>query len=299
MSESDDRVTRMVVRVDPRRAVALETTLLVHGVPPEFAEGLHRELEQIVSAQDALPALIGLVCGVPTVGLEGEELRTMLNQGNSIAKVNSANLGVLVHWGAHGATTVSATMEIAWRAGIRVFATGGLGGVHRDYGCRLDVSSDLAAFTRFPVCVVSSGVKGLLDVEATREVLETLGVTVVGYRTDEFPAFYQRSSGALVDARMDDVDELAGFVRHELARTGRGVLVCQAISEDEEIPSDEFEEWLERAEEEAEGSGVVGRGVTPFVLGRLHELSGGRTLQANLELVKANARLAGLIASRF
>lgn len=286
------------MRVDPARAVALETTLLVHGVPRGSAMDLHRELCTIVRGEGGVPALVGLVNGRPIVGMSDEELAVLLEQGASVAKANTANLGVLVHWGAHGATTVSATMEIASRAGVRVFATGGLGGVHREYGCRLDVSSDLSAFTRFPVCVVASGVKGILDVEATREALETLGVTVVGYGSDDFPAFYQRSSGSKVDARIDDVDSLAVFVREELERAGRGVLVCQPISDEAEIPQDEFDAWLEEAESEAEDGGVSGRGVTPFVLGRLHEISGGRTLRANLELVKANAWLAGRIASR-
>ncbi len=286
------------MRIDPARAVALETTLLVHGVPRECALGLHHELCGIVRGEGGIPALVGLVSGRPIVGMSDAELSLMLEQGPSVAKANTANLGVLVHWGAHGATTVSATMEIAWRAGVRVFATGGLGGVHREYGCRLDVSSDLSAFTRFPVCVVASGVKGILDVQATREALEALGVAVIGFGTDDFPAFYQRSSGSRVDARIDDVDALALFVREELARAGRGVLVCQPISVDAEIARDEFDEWLEEAESEAADEGVSGRGVTPFVLGRLHEISGGRTLRANFELVKANARLAGMIASR-
>lgn len=289
---------RLVIRVPARRAVALETTLLVHGVPGDAALGLHRDLCGIVTNEGAVPALVGVVGGVATVGMTEDELGIMLAQGTSVAKANTANLGVLCHWGAHAATTVSATMELATGAGISVFATGGLGGVHRDYGCQLDVSSDLAAFTRFPVCVVASGVKGILDVKATREALETLGVPVIGYRTDDFPAFYQRSSGMGVDARMDDVESLAHFVRNELARTGRGVLVCQPIPQSEEIAQDEFDAWLETAEEEAEDRGIVGRAVTPFVLGRLHEISGGRTLRANLALVRENARLAGAIAAR-
>ncbi|TVQ74893.1 MAG: pseudouridine-5'-phosphate glycosidase [Phycisphaeraceae bacterium] len=289
---------RLVIRVPARRAVALETTLLVHGVPNDAALGLHRDLCGIVAEEGATPALVGVVGGVATVGMTEEELGVMLAQGKSVAKANTANLGVLCHWGAHAATTVSATMELATGAGVSVFATGGLGGVHREYGCQLDVSSDLAAFTRFPMCVVASGVKGILDVKATREALETLGVPVIGYQTDDFPAFYQRSSGMSVDARMDDVDSLAHFVRSELARSGRGVLVCQAIPESEEIPQDDFDLWLETAEEEAEDQGIIGRGVTPFVLGRLHEISRGRTLRANLALVRENARLAGRIASR-
>jgi pseudouridine-5'-phosphate glycosidase len=195
------------------------------------------------------------------------------------------------------ATTVSATMELAAAVGVRVFATGGLGGVHQDLACNLDVSSDLAAFTRFPVAVVASGVKAILDVEGTREALETLGVPVIGYRTDAFPAFYLRASAARVDARFDDAAELARFVSAELARTGRGVLVCNPIPETEEIPRADWDAWLEQAEDEAEHAGVRGREVTPFMLSRLHRLSGGRTLRANLALVKDNAALAATIAA--
>ena len=170
-------------------AVALETTLLVHGVPREAAGPLNIELGEIVSAHGSTPALVGVVAGVPTVGMTSDELDAML-RSERVEKVNTANLGLAMHRGVHAATTVSATCELAARAGLRVFATGGIGGVHRGYGTRLDVSADLAALTRFPVAVVASGVKGLLDVVATREALETLGVPVVGFRTDAFCAFY-------------------------------------------------------------------------------------------------------------
>jgi len=224
-------------------------------------------------------------------------LRTLLTAA-SVPKANSANLGVLLHWGSHAATTVSTTMELAAAARVRVFATGGLGGVHPDVACHLDVSSDLAAFTRFGVAVVTAGVKSLLNVEGTREVLETLGVPVIGYRTDRFPAFYLRESAARVDARFDEVDELARFVAAELLRTGRGIVVCNPIPEADEISRADWDRWLDEAQAAAEDAGARGRDVTPFVLGCLHRISNGATLRANIALVKSNAALAAQLAAR-
>eukprot|EP00913_Durusdinium_trenchii_P006164 g5776.t1 len=212
-----------------------------------------------------------------------DELDALLS-AESVAKANTANLGVLMARNQHAATTVSATMELAASSGVRVFATGGLGGVHPGLGQRLDISSDLAAFTRFPVAVVTSGVKSILDVESTREALETLGVPVVGYRTDAFPAFYLRDSDADVDARFDDLDELASFVSAELTRTGRGVVVANPIPEASEIDPRDWADWLARAERAADEQGAAGRGRTPALLAALHDLSGSRTLEANLAL---------------
>ena len=279
-----------------RHALALETTLLVHGVPADSAPALDRELRAICEEEDATPALVGVVKGRPVVGMTEDDLAQLLEQGTSVPKANSANLGVLCHWGSHAATTVSATMELARGAGVRVFSTGGLGGVHKGYGCHLDVSADLGAFTRFPVAVTASGVKSLLDVGSTREALETLGVPVIGFRTDAFPSFYTRDSGHTVDARIDDVAELAAYLAGELERTGRGVLVCNPIPEGDELDPEAFASWLEQAEQEAEDQEIAGRAVTPFLLGRLHELSAGQTLEANLALVRSNVRLGAQLA---
>ena len=276
------------------RAVALETTLLLHGVPREHALSLADELSEIVEREGAEPALIGVYRGIPTVGLTREELREMVEAGE-VAKVNTANLGVALFRKTHGATTV-VTMELAAQAGVRVFATGGIGGVHRDYGQRLDIGGDLAAMTRFPVAVVTSGAKSILDVMATREVLESLGVPVVGYQTDDFPAFYQRKSGATVDLRMDQVEDLAGYVQQELKRTARGIVVANPIPEHAELSDEEWTGWLAEANEGL--STIQGRDTTPALLGRLHALSDGRTLEANLELVRNNVRLASRLAAR-
>jgi len=288
--------TRSIINRAGPRSVALETTLLVHGVPRDAARPLAAELAGIVRGHGAEPVYIGVVSGQPVVGLTDEELGLLLD-APSVPKANTANLGVLMHWGTHAATTVSATMELGAAAGVRVFATGGLGGVHPDLGCHLDISSDLAAFTRFPLAVVTAGVKSLLDVEGTREALETLGVPVIGFRTDRFPAFYLRQSGATVDARFDDERALASFVKAELARTGRGVVVANPIPEADEIAAADWESWLEQAEDLAEAAGVQGRDVTPFILGRLHSLSDGATLRANLALIRSNAALAGTLAA--
>ncbi len=285
------RESGLVNRAGPGH-VALETTLLVHGIPIGSAPGLARELAGIVRAAGAREAFVGVFSGRPTLGLTDEELGATLAAAN-VPKVNTANLGIALHRGDHAATTVSATMELCAAAGVRVFATGGIGGVHRDLVKRLDISADLMAFTRFPVAVVSSGVKSLLDVESTREMLETLGVPVVGWRTERFPAFYVRESAAGVDARFDDVRDLAAFVDGEMRRTGRGVVVANPIPAGDEIDALAFDRWLEVARREAEQNGVAGRDVTPFVLGRLHELSGGVSLRAFLALVKDNARGAG------
>ncbi len=284
----------LINRPAPRR-VALETTLLAHGVPSADVPGLAADLAAEIRGAGATPCVIGVLRGTPIVGMSDAELAGFLADaaGGGVAKANTSNLGALIARGRTAATTVSATMELASRAGVRVFATGGLGGVHR--GATLDVSSDLTAFTRFPVCVVASGAKAILDVPATREALEALGVPVVGFRAERFPAFYLRDGGAGVDASFDDVLSLASYVGEEIARTSRGVLVVQPVPPEHEISAPDWSRWLAAAE--ARASEARGRDVTPALLAALHEVSGGATLRANLALVRANARLAGRIAA--
>lgn len=294
--------TNLVNRAGPR-AVALETTLLVHGLPAPSALPFAREIDGIIVSEDATPATVGIIAGTPTAGLSTEELTALVSAGpGAVPKANTANLGALMHARSSAATTVSATCEIAASAGVRLFATGGIGGVHRGYGTHLDVSSDLLALARFPVAVVASGVKSLLDVAATREALEALGVPCVGFGTDRLPAFYLRDigkdAGPALDARFDDADALASFVHAELARTGRGVLIGNPIPEADELAPGDWAGWLAQAEARAHGAGATGRGVTPAILAGLHEVSGGATLRANLALVRSNARLAARIASR-
>lgn len=277
-----------------RGHIALETTLLLHGVPRGQGERLSRELTEIITRAGALPAFVGVFNGQPTVGLDLNELTELL-AAEHVEKANTANLGILIHRRSHGATTVSTTMELAAAAGVRFFATGGIGGVHRDYGTRLDISADLGAFTRFPVAVVTSGVKSLLDVGATREALETLGIPVVGFQTDSFPAFYLRESEARVDARFDDIAELAAFCAAELKRTGRGIVVANPIPAADAINVEDWERWFIEAQKRA--SVARGRDATPAILKHLHEVSNGVTLRANLALVRANAEVAARLCA--
>jgi pseudouridine-5'-phosphate glycosidase len=274
--------------------VALETTLLLHGVPRAQALSLARELADTVRQGGAVPVFVGVVAGRAKVGLDDADLRT-LAAARHVPKLNTATLGIALHRGTHGATTVSTTMELAAQAAVRVFATGGIGGVHRGYAQRLDISADLAALARFPVAVVCSGCKSILDVAASREILETLGVPVVGFKTDRFPAFYRRDGGMSTDARFDDVADLATFVRSELSRTARGIVICNPIPRAAEIGAADWERWLAFAYEAA--GQAEGREATPALLAALHRISKGATLRANIALVKSNALLAARLAA--
>lgn len=279
-------------RIGPN-PVALESTLLLHGVPRADGPKLAADLDTIIRTRGATPALAAVVAGVPTVGVNAPELAALL-RAERVPKANTSNLGVLIHTKSHAATTVSATMELAAAAGVRVFATGGLGGLHHDLAHKPDISADLGAFTRFPVAVVCSGVKSLLDVEGTRELLESLGVCVVGFRTDRFPAFYRRESAATVDARFDDVASLAAFVRAELPRGGRGIVIANPIPVADELSQADWDRWLTEARV---GTSAAGRDATPSLLAALHAVSRGATLRANLALVKSNADLAAQLAA--
>ncbi len=276
--------------------VALETTVFVHGLPRDDAAERAAEIADDVRGAGGDPTLVGVIRGRPVVGMSPAELEELL-QSADVRKLNSSNLGLAMSRAWDGATTVSATIELAASRGIRLFATGGIGGVHRDLGARLDISADLAALSRFPMAVVTSGAKSILDVPSTREILESLGVPVVGFGTDEFPAFYLRGvpEGSVgIDARFDDASDLAAFIRSELTRTGRGVVVCNPIPEGDALDPSQLARWLEQSEEESNASGAAR---TPEVLGRVHEISGGATVRANIALLRSNARLAGRIAA--
>ena len=273
--------------------LALETTLLAHGVPRDAALPMALTLDDIVRSFGAEPATIGVMRGESRIGMTADDLAAFLEQPH-IAKANSANLGALMHQQHTCATTVSATIELAAKAGIRVMATGGVGGVHR--GHSLDVSADLLAIARTPIAVVCSGCKTFLDVVATREALETLSVPVIGFRTDAFPAFYLRACDASVDARFDDASDLAAFINIELERTGRGMVIANPIPEAHAIAPNQWSDWIAQAEDRASRDEHQGRDVTPRVLSALHELSGGATLRANIELVKSNVALGAELA---
>lgn len=276
--------------------VALESTIISHGMPYPRNVAMAHEVEDLIRADGATPATIAVLEGVPRVGLGAEEL-DVLGRHDDVAKVSVRDLPDVVARRGHGATTVASTMRLAALAGIRVFVTGGLGGVHRGGESTMDVSADLTEMSRTDVAVVSAGVKSILDIGRTLEVLETLGVPVVGYRTDEFPSFYSRSSGFRVPLRADTPERLAAIMRAkwELGLPG-AVSVANPVPEEDEIPADVIGRHISRALAECDQRGVTGRDVTPFLLGRLVELSGGSSLETNIALVRANARLGAAVA---
>lgn len=274
-----------------RAVVALESTLIAHGLPWPVNVETARESEDAVRGGGGIPATIAVLNGVPTVGLSGSEIEA-LAQTPGVRKASRRDLGAAVALKQTAATTVSATMCLAHAAGLRVFATGGLGGAHRE-GDPFDISADLAELARTPVLVVCAGAKSILHLPRTLEILETFGVPVVGYRTDAFPAFYVRDHRPPlpVSARVESPAEVAALFRAHVRMGGAGVVLAQPCPADVAVPAAEFDGWLAEAAREAVAANVTGAKVTPFLLARLAELSGGRTLTANRALIVANARL--------
>jgi len=270
--------------------VALETTLVAHGFPPGEGVEVGLESERRVRAGGAVPATIGVLDGEIVVGLSEAELARF---DASARKVGPRDLAAAVEQGVVGATTVGGTLAVARTVGISLMATGGLGGVHRGFPDPPDVSADLAQLARTQALVVSSGVKSLLDVPATAELLESLGVPVLGYRTDTLPLFYAAAGGPAVSARVESPEEAARISRAHWRLDGGGLLLGRAPDE----PLDDVEPLIEAALRAAHDQGVRGQAVTPFVLSYLHRESGGRTLRANKELVAQNAQLAGEVAA--
>jgi pseudouridine-5'-phosphate glycosidase len=285
--------------IDARRGVvALESTVIAHGLPRPRNLETARLLERDVRDAGAVPATICLADGVEVVGA-GDRLLERLANEDGVAKISTRDLAPFlarVPPDRLGATTVAATAEIAARAGIEVLATGGIGGVHRGAERTMDISADLQALAAYPVVVVCAGAKLVLDLARTLEQLETLGVPVIGYRTDELPAFYVRSSGLPVPHRVDDAVAAARIARLQLGR-GAGMLVCVPIPETSALPRAEMEREIDRALAAAERAGVRGSEVTPFLLARLGDASSGRTLDANVALLRNNARVAAEIAT--
>ena len=276
--------------------VALETTLVTHGLPQPDGVTTALSLEQIVRDAGATPATIGIIGGAIRVGLTRTELDQLAAAPN-VAKVNLSNLAAALSSGQPGSTTVAATMFAAHASGIRVFATGGIGGVHRGASESGDVSADLTALSRIPVAVVSAGAKAILDLPRTVEMLETLGVPVLGFGTDEFPAFYRRSSGLPVDRRYEAIADLAAAVRLHLSLgIGTGVLIANPIPVADEMPAELYERALNTALSEAETRGIRARAVTPFLLDRMRELTGGDSVRANVALLRHNAQVAAALA---
>jgi pseudouridine-5'-phosphate glycosidase len=279
-----------------RPLVALESTIIAHGLPWPDNMDVAEDLAGAVSDAGAEPAVIGLLDGKVQIGMGMEDIERLARDPDCL-KVSRRDLAVAAGLGLPGATTVAGTMYCAALAGIEMFATGGIGGVHRGGEASMDVSADLRELGQSPVSVVCAGAKSILDLPRTLEVLETEGVPVLGYGTGRFPAFHYRDSGLNLDRRVDGVDDLAEIIRAQrrLGLKG-GILIANPIPVAAELSREEVESWIAEALREARAAGISGKKETPFLLRRIGELSDGRTITANRALAVANARLAGEIA---
>ena len=278
--------------------VALESTIISHGLPRPDNLAIARRIEDAVRAGGAVPATIAVVDGVARVGLDDAAL-TAIAERDDVVKASVRDLGFVVARGGSAATTVAATAFLAARAGIRMFATGGLGGVHRGARDSWDESADLVALARTGIAVVCSGVKSILDIGATLERLESLNVPVVAYRSDTFPAFYITNSGHRLDWRADSPEEVAAVIRARtaLALGGQGIVIANPLPPDEQLDPRLHERVLRGALDELNAKGISGKGVTPFLLEYFHRQTAGESLRANVRLVLRNAELAARIAA--
>ncbi|NTY01087.1 pseudouridine-5'-phosphate glycosidase [Deinococcus sp. JMULE3] len=279
-----------------RAVVALESTIISHGMPfPQNVE-MARGVEDVVRAHGAVPATIAVLGGRLKVGLTPEELH-LLATDKGVEKISTRDLPVTVALGKHGATTVASTMRVAALAGIRVFATGGTGGVHRGAERSMDVSADLLELAQTDVCVVSAGVKSILDIGLTLEVLETHGIPALTLGSEEFPAFYSRQSGFKAPLTVATPDEAARVLKAkwDLGVSG-GVMLANPIPENAEIPAEQITPQIEQALRDMDALGLTGKDTTPYLLGRMVEITGGRSLQANIALVRHNAMVAAQVA---
>jgi pseudouridylate synthase len=275
--------------------VALESTILAHGMPYPRNLETALALEADLRAKGVVPATIAVIGGRLRVGLASADLE-LLATGRNIAKASRRDLAALVAGRSHGATTVAATMAIAAMAGIAIFATGGIGGVHRGAESTMDVSADIYELARTPVAVVCAGAKSILDIPKTLELLESLGVPVLGYRTDDFPAFYARTSGRRTDRRCDTAVEVAQLIAAQLRLGLGGLLVANPIPTEHALDAVAIEREIAAAVVAADAAGIGGAALTPFLLGRLNEATGGTSLGANIALVRNNVAVAGDIA---
>ena len=274
--------------------VALESTVITHGLPRPQNLHLARDMERMVRENGASPVTIAVLDGIVRIGLTEAELERLANE-DRVRKISRRDFANAIVNKECGGTTVAGTMFAANKAGIKIFATGGIGGVHEVE--TLDISADLQALSDTPMIVVCAGAKAILDLPATLETLETFSVPVIGYGTNEFPAFYSRRSGLPVSARLDSPRDIVAFAKaHWEFGMKSAVLVCQPLSPAEEIPREKVEGAIQQARVEARERGIHGQGLTPFLLGRLAELTGGESLKANLALLLSNARLAAQIA---
>ena len=279
--------------------VALESTIISHGMPyPQNVETA-MNVEQIVRQNGAVPATIAIIGGKLKAGLSADEIEYLGKKGYAVTKASRRDLPVLVARGEDGATTVATTMIIAAMAGIKVFATGGIGGVHRGAEVTMDISADLEELARTPVLVVCAGAKSILDLGLTLEYLETKGVPVIGYGTEELPAFYTRKSGFGVDYRLDTPEEVAAAFRAKLEMDlGGGMLVTNPIPEQYSMDPDVINKAIDEAVAEANAQGIRGKQTTPFLLAKIKDITGGDSLASNIRLVYNNAALAAKVAGK-
>lgn len=278
--------------------VALESTIISHGMP--YPQNVETALmvEEEVRKNGAVPATIAIINGVPTIGCSKEEIEKLGRAGTSAIKVSRRDIPMVISRGLNGATTVAGTMIFASKAGIKVFATGGIGGVHRGAEKTMDISADLDELQRTNVCVVCAGAKSILDLNLTMEYLETKGVAVLGYRTSELPAFFTRKSGIKLHYRAEDAREIASAlkVKEDMA-LGGGTLVVNPVPEEYSMDEKVINEAIEKALAEGEERGIKGKDITPFLLDKIQRLTGGDSLHSNVELVLNNARVASRIAA--
>ena len=277
--------------------VALESTIISHGMP--YPQNVETALlvEEEVRKCGAVPATIAIINGVPTVGCSKEEIEHLGKAGLSVTKVSRRDIPIVVAKGENGATTVASTMILAEKAGVKIFATGGIGGVHRGAEKTMDISADLDELSKTNVCVVCAGAKSILDLPLTMEYLETKGVAVVGYGTDELPAFFTRESGIKLTCRMDSPEEIAKALKvKDDLNLGGGMLVTNPIPEEYSMDAKVIGEAIDKAVAEAEEKGVKGKDITPFLLDKIQKITGGNSLASNIQLVFNNARLASKIA---
>ncbi len=276
--------------------VALESTIISHGMPYPQNVAMATGVEALIRGHGAVPATIAILHGRPRIGLDADDLELLASHPD-VAKVSRRDLPFVMATAAHGATTVAATMLLAARAGIRVFVTGGLGGVHRGAAQSFDISADLTELSRTDVAVVCAGVKSILDIGLTLEVLETLGVPVVTVGANEFPAFYSRSSGFASPLRSDTAEQIASIMsaKWDMGLAG-GVVIANPITEADEIPAERISVLIEQALADMTALGITGKDATPYLLGRIVEISGGASLTANIALVEHNAVLGAQIA---
>lgn len=280
-----------------KAVVALESTIISHGMPyPQNVETALR-VEEEVRKSGAVPATIAIIDGVPTVGCNRDEIEKLGKAGLTVTKVSRRDIPIVIAKGLNGATTVASTMILAEKAGVKIFATGGIGGVHRGAEKTMDISADLDELSKTNVTVVCAGAKSILDLNLTMEYLETKGVAVIGYGTDELPAFFTRESGIKVGYRMDTPKEIAESMKakEDMGLEG-GMLVTNPIPEEYSMDVEVISEAIDKAVKEAEEKGVKGKDITPFLLDKIQKITGGDSLASNIQLVLNNARLASQIA---